>query len=548
MAGMATRRSHRLLAGTILLLAIALAGCERIAKVIPGADEAKRLSRRAVTSSPTPIISPARAAASGVQGRALADAQLAPAIVQVLAIEAGRAPAPATVFRAGSGVIVDATNRLILTSYAVVQPFRADGTAAYSTIVIATDRKGGEGPTAEFEAELVTADPAIDVAVLRVVRDAGQSSLSAGKFNLPAAILGDARAASAGLALRLFGFPGAPEAGGRTQAISISKATVTGVRGVAGVTGRTWLKTDARLPYGAAGGGAFNQAGALVGMLAQERYVPAGQVAQVRPLDRALDAIERARRADPAARYNASPHLTGNVPGTARPLPNDGMWISRPAFGENAIEAQGNRDIFDYNIGFAAGKPALYYEYVLLGVPAGSIVEERWFLDDVLQDSLSSSYRWDGRGFGMAGDRITVPGAAGLPRGRWRLEVWAGTVLRAQATALIGVEPREARVSNFADGSAAATDATPQTPSATGAQQFLVFFDFTGFEAVQRLDWLVFRDNQRVYTSPPVAWTAGDSGRFWVGYAPGRPLGPGKWELELRADSRVLTVRAVVLP
>ena len=544
---MEPRRARRLLAGTLLLLAVALVGCARIANVLPGAEDAKRLSRRGITPSPTPIISPAGAAAGGVQGPALADAQVALTIVQILATE-GASGTSGPAARAGSGVVVDAANRLILTSYAVVRPFKIDGTAAYTAIVIATDRKPGEGPTPEFEAELVAADPAIDVAVLRVVRDAGQSSLSAGKFNLPAAVLGDSRAASAGLALRLFGFPGAPDGAGRAPVLSITKATVTGVRGVAGVTGRTWLKTDARLPYGTAGGGAFNQAGALVGMLAQERYTPAGQVGQVRPLDRALEVIERARRAAPGTRYDAPSHMTGHVPGTSRPLPNDSMWISRPAFGENAIEAQGTRDIFDYNVGFAAGKPALYYEYVLLGVPAGTIIEERWFIDDVPQDALSSSYRWDGRGFGMAGDRITAPGAAGLPRGRWRLEVWAASALRAQATALIGVEAREPKVSNFADGSVAAPDATARTGSVTGQQQLLVFFDYAGFEGVQRLDWLVFKDNQRVYTSPPVAWTAGDSGRFWVGYAPGRSLGPGKWELELRANNRVMSVRAVVLP
>jgi hypothetical protein len=327
----------------------------------------------------------------------------------------------------------------------------------------------------------------------------------------------------------------------------ISKATVTGLRGVAGGSGRSWLKTDARLPYGTAGGAAFNQAGALLGMLAQDRYLPAGEVGQVRPLDLALDVIDRARKEAPGTRYQAPLYMTGNVPGTTRPLPGDGMWIGRPAFGANAIEAQGTRDLFDYETRFAAGRPALYYEYVLEGVPAGTIVEERWFLDDVHQDPLSSSYRWDGRGFAIAGDRITVPGPAGIPRGRWRLEIWAGGVLRSESTALLGVDLRQPQISGFADGSAATPDATPATASATGASQLLVFFDFKGMEGVQRLEWLVFHDNQRVYTSPAIRWTYGDSGRFWVGYAQGTPLGPGTWEFELHADGRVMGVRAINL-
>ena len=540
--GMVTRRRRWQLAGMLLLLATALVGCERIAEVIPGSEDARLLARRTPTPTSTPIISPAGSASGGVQGPTIADAQLAPAIVQIQAVDASTGLNQT--FRIGSGVVVDAPNRLILTSYGVVQPFKADGTAAYNTIVIATNRANSSPPAPEFEAELVAADPGMDIAVLRVVRDLGRPSLSPGTFDLPAAVLGDARAASAGLPLRLFGFPGSSESDG----LSVTNATITGVRGAAGVSGRTWLKTDARLPFGTAGGAALNQAGALVGILAQERYLPTGEVGQIRPLDLALDSIERARKAPPGARFDAPLVLSGNIPGTARPLPGDQMWISRPAFGENAIESQGNRDIFDYNTVFAAGKPALYYEYVLEGVPAGTVIEERWYLDDLLQDSLSSSYRWDGRGFGMAGDRITVPGAGGIPRGRWRLEIWAGDALRAQATALIGVELREPKVGNFADGSAAAPDATPLIGSITGEEQLLVFFDFDGFESVQRIDWLVFHENQRVYTSPAVRWVYGDSGRFWVGYAPGKSLGPGKWELELHVDGRVFGLRVITLP
>lgn len=542
------RRSRWLLAGVILLLAVPLAGCARIAKVIPGNDEAKNLAQRSPTGTPTPIfVSPSAQAAPGGAGAAtLPDSQLALSVVQVQTVDASVGSNQA--FRNGSGVVVDASNRLILTSYELVVPFRTNGTPGYTTIVIATNRKPGEAPAPEFEAELAAADPPNDIAVLRVVRDFGAKSLTPGKFNLPATTLGDARSASAGLPLRLFGYPGlAPAGSQRSQLLMVSKATVTGLRGIAGGSGRSWLKTDAHLPYGNGGGAAFNQAGALIGILAQDRYLPTGEVGQVRPLELALAVIDRARKDTTGTRYQAPLYMTGNVPGTTRPLPTDGIWISRPSFGENAIEAQGARDIFDYETRFVAGRPALYYEYVLEGVPAGTVVEERWFLDDVQQDQLSSSYRWDGRGLAIAGDRIAVLGPGGIPRGRWRLEIWAAGVLRAQSTALLGVELHQPQISGFADGSAATPDATPASAPAASASQLLVFFDFKGWEGVQQLDWLVFHDNQYVYTSPPIRWMYGDSGRFWIGFAPGAPLGPGKWDLELHADGRVMGVLAVTI-
>lgn len=533
------RRSRWLRAGLVLLLAVSLTGCSRIAKVIPGNSEAKSLAERSATSSPTPIlVSPSLQAAPGGTA-AVPDSQLARSVVAVQTMDAGGGPRQAS--RNGSGVVVDAGNGLILTSYAIVMPFRADGTSAYSTIVISPAREPGAAAAAEFEADLVAADPATDVAVLRVARDLGATSLTPGKFNLPAVTLGDARTATAGLPLRLLGYPGPAEA------LQINKATVAGLRGVAGTVGRTWLKLDTRMPYSAAGGGAFNMAGALIGILGQDRYLPGGEVGQARPLDLALDAIERARGAAPGTRYQAPRYMTANVPGTTRPLPTDGMWISRPSFAESAIQGQGTRDIFDYETRFAAGRPALYYEYVLEGVPAATVVEERWFLEDVLQDALSSSYRWDGRGFAIVGDRITVPAAGRLPTGRWRLEIWAGGVLRAQSTALIGVDLHQPQISGFADGSAATPEATPLVGAVAGVNQLLVFFDFKDMEGVQLLEWLVFHDNQRVYTAPPLRWTFGDAGRFWIGYAPGTPVTPGKWEFELQVDGRVMGVRAIVV-
>ena len=526
----------------LTLAAITASGCQRVAKIIPGSGLTSRAGATAT-------------AVTGDAGSATAipDAQLAQSIVQVQA--ATPRDGQPQIARSGSGVIVDADQRLILTSYGVVQPYGADGTPAYSTILVSTNRKLGDTPAPEFEAELVAADPANGIAVLRVMRDAGSASLSSGKFNLPAVTLGDARSAAAGLALRVFGHPG-PDGGGRPQSLLISKASVTGIRGAPGLTNRTWLKTDIRMPYGAAGGGAFNQAGALIGILAQDRYLTTGEVGQLRPLELAQPVIERAKKE--TARYQVPMQMQGNVPGSTRQQPSTtqpsggqpgaSMWVSAPVFGANAIQSGGSRDLFDYGTRFPAGRPALYYEYVLEGVPAGTVVEERWFLDDVPQDSLSSSYRWDGRGFAVQGDRITAPSASGIPRGRWRIEVWAAGALRAQSTALVGVDPREGKVTAAGAGSSTTPDGRPQAGLSANSTQALAFFDFTGMEGAQTLDWIVFQNKQRVYVSPQLRWDYGDNGRAWVGFAPGRALGSGKWEFELHIDGKVVAVLPAVVP
>ena len=530
---MFTPRRAWCLAAVLLLTAIPASGCDRVGRIIPGNGLVGR-------ASSTPALLAPGSRPGGAT--AIPDAQLAQSIVVVQ-------PAMTTdgkqqIARSGSGVIVDADQRLILTSYAVVLPFRADGSPAYTTILISTNRTPGGAPTPEFEADLVGADPVSGIAVLRVMRDVGASSLSPGRFNLPAVSLGDARTAAAGLAVRLFGHPGSSD--GRLSPLAIRPTTIIGIRGAPGVTNRTWLKTDARLPAGVAGGGAFNPAGALIGILAQDRYLETAEVSQLLPLELAVPMLDRTKKE--TARYQAAIQMRTNIPGAAAPPPNDTMWVSAPVFGVNAIQSGTNRDLFDYGARFTSAPPALYYEYVLEGVPSGTIIEERWSLDNVPQDSLSSSYRWDGRGVGIQGDRMAVPGSQTITRGRWRLEIWAGGALRAQATAFVGVTPRDPKVTLAGSGSTATTDAKPQAPATATSTQALAFFDFTGAEGAQTIDWLVSYKNQRIYTSPVLRWDYGDAGRAWVGYAANGPLGSGKYEIELHIDGKVMAVLPIVVP
>src|SRR5690606_6100926 len=126
----------------------------------------------------------------------------------------------------------------------------------------------------------------------------------------------------------------------------------------------------------------------------------------------------------PGETYHPALHRVGTLPGSLQISSNTSVHLSQPAFAENAVESTTGRDLFDYETRFATGLTALYYEYEVNGVSDGSTVEERWFLDGLQQDSLSSSYIWSGGSFGLVTDRISAPGAAGIPSGRWRLDVY----------------------------------------------------------------------------------------------------------------------------
>ena len=73
-------------------------------------------------------------------------------------------------------------------------------------------------------------------------------------------------------------------------------------------------------------------------------------------------------------------------------------------------------------------------------------------------------------------------------------------------------------------------------------------FDMSGMTGATQVEWHVFRDNSRVYTSPTIPWTQGPSGRFWVGFRPADgPIGPGLWEFELHVNGAIVEVGSIQL-
>jgi len=522
----------------MLLGAVILAGCEQTADLIPGSATPQPTATSGVPiSSATPIVVPPNGSAPGsaTGGVVIPDDELTVSVVQVIALDTSAGFEQ--VARYGSGVVVDTQAQLIATAYSIVKPDTAAGTPAYSSIVIATDRNPEAEPQREFIAELVRADAATGVALLRVVSDIAGNPVSS--FDLPAVVMGDASVAGAGFALRLFGFP--EPAATTTEVATAAKGSILGQRGAADRTGRTWFKIDARLPFSSAGGPAFDRYGALVGLLAQDRYVTAAEIGQVRPVDLLTPLLEDEETGEA---YEPALYRTDTLPGSLSAEPFDGIYVSRPSFAENAVDNADGRDLFDYETRFTAGLAQLYYEYEVSGAADGATIDEQWYLDGVHQDSLSSSYVWAGGTFDVVNDRITSPGA-GIPTGRWRLDIYVNGVMHATATAVVGVELGQPVATFVAGGSAATTDGNISIGAFSGAAQVLAFFDVSGMDGARNVQWVVFRDNQPVYTSPDVAWQFGESGRFWVGYRPDAPITPGTWDFELRADGQILAVGSI---
>lgn len=530
-AGAARGMVRRALVVVVLtVLALAGAGCSRTANLIPG-DAAS--ATPASDATPPPIVAPPILPAGKLElgsqtgsGLAVQDQELAPSVVQVQVMSNDRA------VRIGSGVVVDSAQRLVLTSYHVVDPYASDGRAAYDQVLIGVTRALGEPSSVEAAARLVRADPALGLAVLRITTRADGAALD-GELPIEAARIATNRLAR-GDELRLFGYPGLdPSRPEVPQVMLATSAPVAGFRGEAGLQGPAWVRTQARLPSGNGGGPAFDGAGNLAGVSLQLAYSINAPVGQVRPIALAQALIEDARAAGPDASYAA--------PLIRRPSDTGAVIVSRPAFAENALDAAGGGDLFDYTEILPEGLRTLHYEFVVQGAQPGTVLEERWFLNGVLQDGLSSSRPWTQGQFEVVTDRLSAPSERTLQPGTWRIEIWADGVIRAASEAYLGtVERRTPVVRDFKVGNSANVDGVAVDGGRAAAPQVLASFAFEGAGAVRSVRWIVFRDGRAVYQSPTLPWTGGEFGTWWVGYAPGANVGAGDWEVELYFDNQVI--------
>lgn len=534
----------RLLA--LVLAAVLFAACDQASEMIPDGDG---VSPAAGATEATPILVDASStpgAETSTPTPTIPNHELARSVVQ---IHIQDTKTLIRTIRDGSGVIIDGGEGLILTAYSLVQPYLDSGARAYSTIVIGVNDGNGGSPRLAYEAVLVAANATTDLAVLRVTREYQGDPLAEGEIDLIGAELGDAGLIEPGDPLRLFGHPGRENKAVESEALQVTDGTVTGRRGQASLPGTTRLKLDARLSYGATGGPAFDVDGALIGILVPEHYDISSPVSQVRPIELAEQLVTAARQL-PSREEFVAPLIVSEPPGGFdAPLATDGSWVSRPAFAENATTLGSQLDLLDYQLGFLSETQTLYFEFVVQGLAKDTLVEERWFLNDVLQDSISSSYAWPGSDFTIIADRIEVPATSGLPDGFWRLEIWTDEVLRAASTAVVGVTPPPPTITNIEFGALAAANGTKLTDAVAGADQLLMFFDYSGMEVARNVRWVVFHNGElQQYQSDEVTWSGGGSGRSWVGYTGTAPIEPGTWQFELFVDGESRGESEVVLP
>ncbi|RME89691.1 MAG: serine protease, partial [Anaerolineae bacterium] len=231
----------------------------------------------------------------------------------------------------GSGTIIS-PDGLILTNAHVVL---SDKYYHVEKLVVALTEAEDQPPRPTYYAEVMQADPNLDIAVIRITSDLDGNPVDRASLNLPFARLGDADELRLGDPLIILGYPGI---GGQT--ITLTRGEVSGFTAEEPYGNRAFIKTSATIAGGNSGGLAANARGELIGVPTQLGYggddqyvdcrtladtnrdgvvdendacVPTGGfINALRPVNLALPLIEAAKRGEVAVVEEPQPDSTSS--------------------------------------------------------------------------------------------------------------------------------------------------------------------------------------------------------------------------------------------
>jgi S1-C subfamily serine protease len=157
----------------------------------------------------------------------------------------------------GTGTIVS-RDGLILTNAHNTLP---SATCPGDTLLVGLNIRLDEAPIPRFQAEIVQADPGLDLALLRISRESDGQLVEPGSLTLPFVELGDSASVQLDDTITVIGFPSIGD-----EPISVERGTVTGFMAEPSGGDKSWIKTSAVIRGTMSGGGAYNQRGELIGI------------------------------------------------------------------------------------------------------------------------------------------------------------------------------------------------------------------------------------------------------------------------------------------
>jgi hypothetical protein len=155
----------------------------------------------------------------------------------------------------GTGTIVSRDGLILTNAHNVVPSSECAG----NTLIVALNVNPGEPPVPRYQAEIVQADPGLDLALLRIARQSDGRLINPDTLNLPFVELADSNSVNLDDTITIFGYPGLAD-----DPLTQERGTVISFIAEPSGGDRAWIKTSATIRRTMSGGGAYNQFSQLV--------------------------------------------------------------------------------------------------------------------------------------------------------------------------------------------------------------------------------------------------------------------------------------------
>lgn len=175
----------------------------------------------------------------------------------VFIMQADVTPSSTVIRCVGSGTIVS-RDGLILTNAHHSLPNR---NCPGETLIIALNVRSDEPPIPTYRAEIIQADPGLDLALLRITEQTDGRQVNAETLALPFVELADSTSLQLDDTITVAGYPDLGD-----TAVTLERGTISGFAAEPSGGDKSWIKTSMSIPGTMTGGGAFDRNGRLIGV------------------------------------------------------------------------------------------------------------------------------------------------------------------------------------------------------------------------------------------------------------------------------------------
>ena len=257
-----------------------------------------------------------------------------------------------------------------------------------------------------------------------------------------------------------------------------------------------WLAIDTQLPNSFFGSPAYNLKGELIGIVDLIQYdekIPLNFISTFHLSNKDIESI---------VSKNENQVTILNM--QFKNNHNTDVIISAPVFSISSIKENGTLNLYDYDFKFDEKIYNLYYSYATQGIKNNDLIREEWYLNNTLQENLSSSYKWKNNDTFFT-DVIKFPFPLGMPNGSWKTEIFLNDIKKAESKLYVEKMLPKKQFSTFQ-----IIKTSPKT--------YTLSFDYSNMYYEGIISFIVYQNDGIYYQSKNFAFNKKGDGKLKILY------------------------------